>query len=392
MVLPATREATFPYAEGYTWYRVTGALDSGPTPLVVLHGGPGAPHNYLLALTELAGRTGRAVVHYDQYGCGRSTHAREAPDDTWTVPFFLAELRTLLDALDLTDRHMILGQSWGGVLGAEYAVTRPAGLRGLVLADSPASIPTWRAEADRLRSELPPGVDDILRRHEAAGSTDSEEYHRAEPVYYDRHVCRVLPNPPELVDTDRQLAEDPTVYQTMNGPSEFSGGGTMADWSIVDRLPRINVSTLVISGVYDEATPLCVKPLLDHIPDVRWELFEHSSHLPHVEEPERYLRVLDAFLTATDTTETQTAAGTPPIQRAPGAGQYEQRHPPPDDSRHRSPAANHDQATAGRPGHPRRPDRRGMLEHRAADAGNRPRLGTPCQLEPDRRSDTRCQR
>ncbi len=305
MVVPATREGTVDYADGVTWFRVTGELDSGPPPLVVLHGGPGAPHDYLLALTELTARTGRAVVHYDQYGCGRSTHAPDAPLEMWTVGFFLAELDNLLAALELTDRHTLLGQSWGGVLGAEYAVREPAGLRALVLADSPASIPTWRAEADRLRSELPPGVDEVLRRHERDGTTDSPEYHEAEQVYTDRHVCRVLPNPPELLATDRQLVQDPTVYRTMNGPSEFSGGGTMAQWSIVDRLAMITVPTLVVSGVYDEATPLCVKPLLDHIPDVRWELFEHSSHLPHIEEPERYLNMLDAFLAAVDETGSQ---------------------------------------------------------------------------------------
>jgi len=299
MVVEATREGTVPYADGHTWYRVTGDLESGQTPLVVLHGGPGAAHDYLLALTDLVPRTGRPVVHYDQYGCGRSTHAPDAPAEQWTVEFFPRELDSVLDHLGITDRHAVLGQSWGGVLGAEYAVTRPAGLRSIVLADSPASISTWRAEADRLRSELPAGVDDVLRRHERAGTTDSAEYHRAEQVYLDRHVCRVVPNPPEVVATDAQLAADPTVYVTMNGPSEFSGGGTMAQWSIVDRLHRIAVPTLVVSGVYDEATPLCVKPLLDHVPDVRWELFEDSSHLPHVEEPERYLAMLDQFLART---------------------------------------------------------------------------------------------
>lgn len=300
MVVAATREGTIPFADGHTWFRVTGDLDAGPTPLVVLHGGPGAAHDYLLALTELTARTGRPVVHYDQYGCGRSTHAPDAPPDTWTVELFLSELDALLAHLGITDRHAVLGQSWGGVLGAEYAVRRPPGLQAIVLADSPASIPTWRAEADRLRSLLPPGVDEVLRRHEAAGTTDSADYHAAEQVYLDRHVCRV-PNPPELVATDAQLAADPTVYRTMNGPSEFSGGGTMSEWTIEDRLHLVAVPTLVLSGRYDEATPRCVQPLVDLVPDSRAVVFEESSHLPHIEEPERYLEVLEAFLAETTT-------------------------------------------------------------------------------------------
>ena len=302
MVAAATREGTVPYAGGQTWYRVTGDLaagpDAGPTPLVVLHGGPGVPHEYTLAIADLAVRTGRPVVHYDQFGCGRSTHAPDAPADRWTVRFFLDELANLVQALGIADRHAVLGQSWGGMLAAEYAVQRPDGLQALVIANSPASMRTWVQEANRLRADLPPGVDDTLTRHEQAGTTDSAEYLQAEKVFYDRHVCRVVPNPPEVTASFDLLAQDPTVYHSMNGPSEFHVVGSLADWTVADRVSAVAVPSLVISGVYDEATPLCVKPYLDAIPDVRWELFERSSHLPHVEEPERYLEILDDFLTA----------------------------------------------------------------------------------------------
>jgi len=300
MVAAATRTGTVPYAGGQTWYRVTGDLDAaGPTPLVVLHGGPGVPHDYTLAIADLAAATGRPVVHYDQFGCGNSTHAPDAPAGQWTVQFFLDELAQLLTALGIEDRHAVLGQSWGGMLAAEYGVTRPAGLQSLVIANSPASMRTWVAEANRLRSDLPPGIDEVLTRHEQAGTTDSAEYAEAEKAFYDRHVCRVVPNPPEVAASFDKLAQDPTVYHTMNGPSEFHVVGSLADWTVADLVPAISVPTLVISGLYDEATPLCVKPYLDGIPDVRWELFESSSHLPHVEEPERYLQVLDTFLAAT---------------------------------------------------------------------------------------------
>lgn len=307
MTAPATREGTVPFSGGSTWYRITGDLAAGPTPLVVLHGGPGVAHDYTLAIADLVAASGRAVVHYDQFGCGRSTHAPDRPASDWTVGFFLDELSAVLTELGIADRHAVLGQSWGGMLGAEYAVTAPAGLQALVIADSPASMRTWVREANRLRAQLPDGVQRALTEHEAAGTTDSAGYLAAEQHFYDRFVCRVVPNPPEVTASFTQLAQDPTVYHTMNGPSEFHVVGTLTDWTVEDRLDRITVPTLVISGVYDEATPLAVKPFLDRVPDVRWELFESSSHMPHVEEPELYLDVVERFLASATASSSATA-------------------------------------------------------------------------------------
>ena len=300
----ATTEGTVDFRGHRTWYRVTGDLAAsraaGLLPLVVLHGGPGVPHEYVLRIAGLAG-TGRAVVHYDQLGCGFSTHLPDAGSEFWTVQLFVDELDTVLAALGVDDGYAVLGQSWGGMLAAEHAVRRPAGLRALVIADSPASMELWLAEANRLRSELPPQVQATLLEHEEAGTTGSPEYAAAEEVFYDRHVCRVVPNPPEVASSFARLAEDPTVYHTMNGPSEFHVIGTMKDWTVIDRLPQVQVPTLLVNGRFDEATPTCVQPFADAIPDVRWEVFEHSSHLPHVEETERYLQVVGDFLATCDT-------------------------------------------------------------------------------------------
>ena len=115
-------------------------------------------------------------------------------------------------------------------------------------------------------------------------------------VFYDRHVCRVVPNPPRSRRPSRRSTRDPTVYHTMNGPSEFHVVGSLKDWTIVDRLPQIAVPTLVVSGAYDEAQPVCVAPYAELIPDARWEVFAESSHLPNVEEPERYVAVVESFL------------------------------------------------------------------------------------------------
>lgn len=293
------REGFAPFGEWQTWYRVTGDLSSDPAPLVVVHGGPGCTHDYVVSIADVA-NFGRAVVHYDQLGAGRSTHLADRDASFWTVELFLDELENLLAHLGITERYHLLGQSWGGMLGAEHAIRRPDGLRSLVLSNSPASMALWSSEAKILRSQLPGDIEAALDRHEAAGTVNDPEYLAATQVYYDRHLCRVLPNPPEVLRTNEYLAQDPTVYHTMNGPNEFYCIGTLRDWSVVDEVHRINAPTLLISGRFDEATPATVQPFFDAIGDVRWEIFEESSHMPFIEEPEKYLHVVESFLAAHD--------------------------------------------------------------------------------------------
>jgi len=294
-----THAGTVDFRGWQTWYRVTGDLGAGKTPLVVLHGGPGAGHDYTLRIAGIAAQ-GRPVIHYDQLGIGNSTHLPDRGADFWTVQLFLDELDNLLAALGIAGRYHVLGQSWGGMLAAEHAVRRPAGLRALVIANSPASMALWRAEAARLRTALPADVQRTLLAHEAAGTTDHPEYRAAEKVFNDRHVCRVVPNPPEVARTWDLISADPTVYHTMNGPNEFHVIGTLKDWTVIDRLDRITAPTLLVSGRHDEATEATVRPYAEHIPDVRWTIFEESSHMPHVEEEQAYLRVVGSFLDDND--------------------------------------------------------------------------------------------
>jgi len=292
-------EGVIPFREYETWYRVTGDLSSDLTPLVVLHGGPGCSHDYLLSLTEIA-RSGRPVIHYDQLGGGRSTHLPEKGPDFWTVELFLSELDNLLEFFGIADRYYLLGQSWGGMLGAEHAIRRPRGLRALIISNSPASMALWASEAKALRSEMPEEIEAALDRHEADGTTNDPEYLAATQAYYDLHVCRVVPNPPEVVRTFEIMSEDSTVYNTMNGPNEFFCIGTLRDWSVVNEVQFIQAPTLLLSGRFDEATLATVEPFFERIPEVRWEIFEKSSHMPFVEEPERYRAVVEQFLATRD--------------------------------------------------------------------------------------------
>jgi L-proline amide hydrolase len=284
------REGYIP-VDGYrVWYRmVGGGTGQERIPLLVLHGGPGAPHDYLENLQDLASDE-RRVIFYDQLGCGRS----DQPDDPalCTVARFAGEVQTVRDALGLERVH-ILGQSWGGMLALEYALRQPSGLVSLILANTTSSIPLWVAEANRLREELPPEVNATLLRHEQAGTTDSAEYLEAVDVYYEQHVCRVLPLPDFV---QRSFDQVGFVYHYMNGPSEFHIIGVIKDWDVTDRLAEIRVPTLIISGLYDEATPLQNEILRNGIADSEWVILENSSHLAHIEEPERYMQAVQDFL------------------------------------------------------------------------------------------------
>ena len=282
-----------------TWYRVTGELDTGKAPIFILHGGPGAAHNYVDAYKLLAD-DGRAVVHYDQLGCGNSTLLPHKGGDFWTPQLFVDELENLIDHLGQRAGFHVLGQSWGGMLGAEYGSRRPVGLKSLVIANSPASMALWTSEAMRQRSEMPQDIQDALNKHEAAGTYSDPEYQEATMWVYERHVCRVVPFPPEVTETFEQVTRNPTVYNVMNGPNEFFVIGTLKSWNIIPELPKITVPTLVISGRYDEATPACVQPFVDHIKGAEQVIFENSSHMPHVEEKALCMATVGAFLNKND--------------------------------------------------------------------------------------------
>jgi L-proline amide hydrolase len=294
-------EGVVHWDSGWTWYRVFGDLRGGPlAPLVILHGGPGAAHDYLEPLAALTDRTGRACVFYDQLGCGRSQHLRDAPPALWTVELFCRELDVLLDHLEISARYHVLGQSWGGMLAMEHALRQPSGLCSVVIANSPASIGLWIEEANRLRTLLPTQVQDTLTQHEQAGTTDSEEYQQAMMAFYERHLCRIVPFPDALQRTFAQLDDDPTVYHTMNGPSEFHVIGTLREWDVTPRLPEIRVPALVISGEHDEATPAVVRPLVEALPDATWELFDGGSHSTHLEQTDRFIELVSGFLASHD--------------------------------------------------------------------------------------------
>ena len=284
-----TEEGMIELESGFKiWFRCVG--DGDATPLLLLHGGPGAGHDYLEPLDELADT--RRVVFYDQLGCGKS----ERPDDVglWTLERFVREVDEVRAALGLESVHL-LGQSWGGWLGIEYMLSQPAGVQRLVLASTSASMPQYKAETRRLREDLPVDVQQALDKYEALGDYHNPEYEEAVMAFYQKHVCR-LPEWPDCVMRTVANLENNPVYETMNGPNEFTTIGNLKDWDRTERLNEIQVQTLITVGQYDEVTPACAETLRAGIPNSRLVVFEDSAHLAHVEEQARYLEVVRDFL------------------------------------------------------------------------------------------------
>jgi len=260
--------------------------------LLCLHGGPGATHDYLLPLRDLA-RSGWSVVFYDQLGCGRS----ELPKNygLFTVERAVEEVEAFRAAMGLGRVHL-MGSSYGGMLALAYALKYQRHLRSLITTGGLASVPLVRAEMDRLKSELPPAVQRTLEKYEARGEYEDPDYEKAVMVFYRRHLLRRSRWPKEQLYTIAHISKP--VYGTMNGPNEFTIIGNTRYWDITDRLHEIEVPTLVTGGRYDEVTPRVARSIHDHIKGSKMVIFERSSHLAMWEERGRYMRTLDRFMSS----------------------------------------------------------------------------------------------
>ena len=274
---------------GRVWYRRLGEGDA--LPVLLLHGGPGAAHDYMLPLAERLSEHRPAIV-YDQLGCGRA----DKPDDTslWTVDRSVTEVDQVRAALGL-DRCHLLGQSWGGWLAIDYMARGPVGVAGLVLASTSASIAQFVAGARRLIDALPEPHRTALQELGARGEYDHPDYRAAEQEFYRRHLCRMDPWPEALVRSSDQM-EGNQVYATMNGPTEFDVIGRLRTWDRTPDLGRIDVPTLITCGRYDEITPACSETIAEGIPDARVVVFEESAHVAHLEEAEAYAGTVEEFL------------------------------------------------------------------------------------------------
>jgi proline-specific peptidase len=278
---------------GRVWYARLGEGDA--MPLLMLHGGPGAAHDYLLPLAERLSEH-RPVYVYDQLGCGHS----DRPNDRslWTVARAVAELAAVRAALGLHSCHL-LGHSWGGWLSIEYMTGGAAGISGLVLASTSASIPQFLSETDILIDQMPEPHRTALVQLGAQGLYEDPTYLAAVDAFLRRHLCRLDPWP-DFLDPSWDTMEENQVYQTMAGPNDLVIIGTLRGWDRSKDLGSIRSPTLVTCGRHDEITPACSATIASGVPDSRMVVFENCGHLAHVEQPDHFAETVGAFLTEVD--------------------------------------------------------------------------------------------
>lgn len=207
----------------HTYYKVFGDLKNGTTPLVMLHGGPGSAHEYLLPYAELSQRHGIPMVFYDQIGCAASTHLRDKAGDEpfWQMSLFEAELDNLLQHLHLNDSdgpgYDLFGHSFGGMLAMSFAAQKPQGLRRLIVASSPTSLKLFNSDVWRLAAQLPPEHKQAIEKAVETKDFAAPEYLKALLAFERTFMCRAPdPYPPKDMEMRyKHQADDQTVRRTL---------------------------------------------------------------------------------------------------------------------------------------------------------------------------------
>jgi len=258
--------------------------------VLCLHGGPGATHDYLLPLADMAD-AGYRIVFYDQLGCGNS----EVPKNftLFTVEYAVEEVEAVRKTLGLGKVNLV-GSSWGGMLTLAYALKYQKNLKCIVTVGGLANVPLTTAEMTKMKNRLPPETLAIMKRYEEEGDFENPEYQKAVQVFYNRHLCRLPEWPAEMRYSFEHISKP--VYLTMNGPNEFTIIGNIRYWDATSQLHKIKVPALVMGGRYDEVSPRVARSIHREIKGSKLVTFQRSSHVPFWEEREKFMQVLRAFL------------------------------------------------------------------------------------------------
>jgi proline iminopeptidase len=267
--------------------------------VLLLHGGPGATHEYMEAFDSFFPAAGIEYYYYDQLGSGNSDHPDD--DDLWTTARFVEEVEQVRRALKLGPQDFcLLGQSWGGLLAIEYALKYQRNLKCLVISNMMDSIPAYRAYADRV---LIPAMDPkkvaLVKALEAAGKTDDPRYMGTLiPMHYEQHILRrpYAEWPEPVVRSFSHL--NGHLYTLMQGPSELGASGRLVDWDRSKDLHRINVPTLVIGATYDTMDPAWMAAMARRLPRGQFLLARNGSHMAMYDDQDAYFSGLVAFLRA----------------------------------------------------------------------------------------------
>ncbi|WP_394845424.1 proline iminopeptidase-family hydrolase [Pendulispora brunnea] len=274
----------------HVWTKKVG---DAPIKLLLLHGGPGVDHSYFECFEDFLPQNGIEFYYYDQLD---STYS-DKPNDPklWTLERFRDEVESVRKGLGL-EGFYLLGHSWGGILGIEYALAYPEHLKGLIISNMPAGVRSAEVYARSLRAELPPDTQAILDKYEREGKFDAPEYQRVMmDVFYTRHLCR-LPRPwPEPMERIfRHFNRD--IYNYMQGPNVMSVTGTLKNWDRWADLPRIRTRTLTIGAKYDEMPPEEMRKMATLMPNARSWISDKGAHMTMWDDQLAYVRTVIDFL------------------------------------------------------------------------------------------------
>src|SRR5262245_14879801 len=272
----------------------------GNNPLVkvlLLHGGPGATHEYMEAFDSFLPAAGVEYYYYDQLGSAYSAQPKDG--SLWEIPRFVEEVEQVRSALALDRNNFyLLGQSWGGILAMEYALKYQQNLKGLVISNMMASIPAYNEYA---RKVLIPAMDQKalaeIQKLEAAGKYDDPRYMELlVPNFYAQNILRMAPDkwPDPVNRAFARINKD--IYIPMQGPSEMGASGKLENWDRVNDLGKIIVPALVIGARYDTMDPEHMKMMAGRVGKGRYLYCPNGSHLAMYDDQKTYMDGLIQFL------------------------------------------------------------------------------------------------
>jgi proline iminopeptidase len=270
----------------------TKKMGNGPLKVLLLHGGPGFSHEYLEAFESFLPPAGIEMYYYDQLGCNNS----DQPDDTslWTIDRYCEEVEEVRRGLGL-EHFVLYGHSWGGILAIEYALKHPEHLRGLVVSNMTAGVQAFLKHIALIRQQLPKDIRARLAPIEAKEDYDSAEYQQImmESIY-PRMLCRLQPWPEPLIRCVRHANN--SIYNYMQGKSEFLVTGTLKTWERWDQLPNIKTRALTIGARFDEMDPEDMKKMATLMPKAGYAFCPNGSHMCMWDDQAIYFNQLLGFL------------------------------------------------------------------------------------------------
>jgi proline iminopeptidase len=269
--------------------------------VLLLHGGPGATHEYLEAVDSYFPAAGIEFYYYDQLGSVYSDQPDEP--DLWEIPRFVDEVEQVRRALGLNRENFYLyGQSWGGILAMEYALAHQEHLKALIISNMMASAPRYGEYArDVLMPEIDPAVLAEIQAYEAAGDYENPRFMELlQEHHYVNHVLR-MPTEEWPEPVKRGFAHiNQSIYIPLQGPSELGIKGKLEHWDRTADLKEITVPTLVIGARYDTMDPKHMEEMAASLPNGRYLYCPRGSHMAMYDDQEVYFEGLIRFIKDVD--------------------------------------------------------------------------------------------